>query len=801
MDTLLQDLRYALRNLARRPGFLAAAVVALALGTGANTVIFSVVNGVLLRSFPFDADRIVVLRSSSAKDKIEDAGLSRPDLADVRAGSRALAAVTGVGFTSYDLTGTDRPAQLRAGLVSEQFFQVFDVRPLVGRVLTPDEIAQGAPVALLDETFWRSHFSADPGIVNRAILLDGKPVTVVGVLPHVRWQMQEYEMWAPLPPSRAPRGARSLHPFGRLAPGASVEDARRDAAVIARRLAAQYPKESGGWDVAVRTLREWDAGRTRPALLVLLGAVGLVLLIACTNVAHMLLARAAERGREIAVRASLGATRGRIVRQLLTESVLLAFAGSAAGLLLAVWLLPSILAVAPLDEAQRASVSMDGRVLAFTVVVAATAGVLFGLVPAARASRPDVQEVLKGAGGPSAGWRAGWGTRGALVVSEVALASVLLAGAGLLLRSFERLQAVERGYDPSSVVTTGLVLPDNVYPTGARRLAFFDRVLGRLRATPGVEVAAAVNFPPNFGAVKGELVAEGRGEATQPAERFVDWRVATPGYFRALRIAVIRGRTFDDGDVEGRTPVAVINRALAGRYFPGEDPVGRDVRLTPFGPPVVLRVIGVVDDVRNGGRQQPAEPEVYLPYAQYAGWSYMNVVVRGAPATPPATLIAAIRGAVREADPVRPTFAAGSLADAAERDVAQPRFSALLMLAFAGVAVLLSCVGIAGVTAYAVSGRTREIGIRVALGARGADVLRLVLAPTARLVAWGLAIGALAALALSRTIRGLLFGVSPLDPASFLAAALLLGAVSLIATYLPARRAARVQPGVALRYE
>jgi putative ABC transport system permease protein len=540
-------------------------------------------------------------------------------------------------------------------------------------------------------------------------------------------------------------------------------------------------------------------GALRPALLVLLGAVTLVLLIACTNVSHMLLARASAREREVGIRTALGATRGRIVRQLLTESLVLAVSGALAGLALAYLCLPILLRVAPLDEAQRAAVSIDVRVLGFTLAAAVVATVLFGLWPSLVASRTDVQAALKGDGARGATARGGWRTRGALVVSEVALASVLLAGAGLLLKSFEGLQRVDRGYDPTLVVSTGIVLPDNVYPKGADKREFMRRVLEQLRASPGVEAAAAANFLPRFGATQGEVGVAGRTEAMSPEARKVAWRVATPDYFRTLRIPVRRGRGIEESDQPGGARVVVVNETFANRFFPGQDPVGREVRLSTFGPPQLLRVVGVVGDVRHGGRTKDVEPDVFLPYAQNS-WGYMNFVVRGRQTTP-AALKAAISQAVRAVDPARPTFSQMELLQSAEADVAQPRFGAALMSLFAGVAALLACVGIFGVMAYTVAARTREIGIRIALGGQPRQVLGLVLRPGLALVAGGAVGGVLAALALGRVLASQLYGVRPSDPPVLLGVVLLVAAVGAAACYLPARRATRVDPLTALRAE
>ena len=801
---MLADIKLAIRWLFTRPTFTLLAVLALALGTGANTLVFSVVNAVLLSPLPFaDADRLYVIEAHGPSLDADWEGLSAGDLRDIGASARSFEALGGIAFGSYNLTGTARPAQLRAGRVTSGLFDALQVRPLVGRLFTADETASGAPVVVLDENVWRSQFSADPGIAGRVVTLEGKPYTVVGVLPHLRFrQYGEYEVWTTIAPkelAEANRAARGAITFARLRPGAAEAAAREELGVIGRRLAAQYPKENGGWRFELESVRRWDSAALRPALLVLLGAVSLVLLIACTNVAHMLLARAAQRGREIAVRTALGATRGRLVRQLLVESAVLALVGTGAGLALAYVFLPVLLAVSPLSEAQSAGVAIDGRVLAVALGVAALTAIVFGLWPAVVTSRTDVQAAMKGGSGHGSTGRASWRTRGALVVSEVALASVLLAGAGLLLKSFDGLRRVDRGYDPTLVVTTGVDLPSDVYTKGAQRREFFARVLDRLDAEPGVAGAAAVNFLPQNGATQGEVGVAGRTEGASPDQRQANWRVATADYFAVLRVPVLRGRAFDQRDAATAERVAIVNQTFAERFFGAADPVGRTLTLTAFGPPKTLRVVGVVGDVRHAGRTKPAEPDVFIPHTQDP-WTYMNFVVRGE-RTSPEALKAAVARAVRAVDPALPTFAAMTMTDLADNDVAQPRFGATLMSLFAGVAALLACIGIFGVMAYAVTARTREIGIRIALGGEPRSVLRLVLRPGLALVGAGAAAGVLAAVAGGRVLASQLYGVAPTDPAVLAATVVGLGLVGAVACYVPARRATRVDPIAALRTE
>jgi len=807
LHELRQDLRFAARQLLQTRGFTLVAVLTLALGTGANTAVFSVVHGVLLRSFPYpDEGRLYTLWERSPE---RDADKSTPSFAnfqDYRAQSRSFASMGGASFRSYDLTNAAEPDQVVAFAVSDGFFTTLGVRPLLGRAITDAEARDdGAAVTVLSYELWQRQFGGDRRIVGRAITLDGRPFTVVGVLPPKHGWPLFSELWTPLGPGPADRAARApgVHVLGRLGPGVSAEDAQREVDVIARRLAAAYPKENGGWEARVTSLHDEMVGDARPRLLLLLGAVGCVLLVACTNLAHMLLARGTRRQREIAIRVAMGATRGRIVRQLVTESLVLALVGSAAGVLVARWLLPALLRLAPMELPRKDEVGIDPTVLAFALLVAAVTGLLFGVLPAVRASRPDVVETIKSGGGGAgaAGRRGGWGARGALVVSEVALATVLLVGAGLLLKSFGRLQQVALGFDPRPVVRLGLVLPENLYPTGDDRREFFRQVRERIGALPQVEAVGASNSPPFGINMEAEVAPVGVPDA-RPQQ--VGSRVVTQGYLEALRIPLLRGRMFGDEDAPTGPRVALVNETLARRFFPGTDPVGRALVVRDWGTEgeeatEEATIVGVVGDVRHGGRAQAVVPEVYLSYAQIT-WSYMNLVVRTRGADPAAAL-PAIRRAVADVDPVRPLFAVSPMVEALERDGAQPRFSAALVGAFALLAALLACVGIAGVMAFAVSARSREIGIRVALGARARDVLVLVLTPGVALVAAGVAIGTLAALGLSGLVRSLLVGVSANDPLVFAAAAAALAAVGVVSCYLPTRRATAIQPVMALRNE
>ena len=799
---MLTDLRLAARGLLARPGFTAIAVLALALGTGANTMLFSVVNAVLLRPVVFaEPDRLFVLtsRTPAADGGQKEEGVSPLDLADIAAGAPSLAAVGGIGFGTYDLTNVARPTQTRVALPLPGTFEALGMRALHGRLIDSAELATGAPVVMLDEQFWRGTFDADPAIVGRTITLDRRPFTVVGVAPRVSWREQAYELWGAAAPAdvRAARDNRGLTAFGRLAPGATAAQAREELAVIARRLAATHPKENTGLRLELTAWREWDAGALHGPLLVLLGAVAFVLLVACTNVANMLLARAAQRTRELAIRTALGATRQRLVRQLLAESAVLAVVGSLAGVALASVLLPVFVQLAPLNDAQRAAARLDDRVMLAALAIAGATVLLFGLWPALSASRADANGAMRAGGDRNATGR-GQRVRGALVMAEVALASVLLTGAALLGQSLQALLRVERGWDPALTVNTGLVLPDPVYPTNDAKRAFVREALARLEATPGVASAAVTNFVPISSAPSSRMEIVGRA-ASGTASREAAWRVASPTLFHTLRIPLVKGRLFTDADDDRAARVALVSRALAEQWFPGEDPVGRELHFSPFGPPVTVRIVGVVGDVRAEGRGKAPGPEVYLPYAQQT-WGYFNFVVRGERTTTDA-LLATIERTVRAIDPVRPTFAAMPLEPAAESDASTPRFGAALMGMFAVLAALLACIGVFGVTSFAVTARTREIGIRSALGGAPRQVLAAVLRPSLLLVAGGAAIGAVLALACSRVLASQLHGVRATEPLTYAAAILAMAVVGVVASWIPARRALRVAPTVALQSE
>jgi putative ABC transport system permease protein len=811
MEALLQDFRYAARTLRKAPGFTALVVLTLALGIGANSAIFSVVDGVLLRSLPFAEPERLVMFGTTRHDEEPQAGtLSPPDFMSLRENTRAFADV--VAFTSGGgaLTGGGEPEHIEVVWVSAGFFELLGAQPALGRGFLPEENQPGnTEVAVLSHQLWQQSFGADPGIVGATVTVNGITRTVVGVAPPGFSFPENRPLWAPLPYSESfssetaqNRRAQYLSVLGRIRPGTTLEQARAEVSTLAARLEQEFPETNTGIRLAVLPLHEVMVGKVRTPLLILLGAVGLVLLIACANVANLLLARAAARQGEMAVRAALGAERGRLVRQLLTESLLLGLLGGVLGLLLASWGTALLTTLQPEGIPRLENIAVDGTVVAFTAAVALLTSLLFGLVPALQATRTDLAAMLKEGGRGALPGRQGQRTRSLLVVAEMALAVMLLIGAGLLLRSFLELQRVDPGFRPEQTLAVDLSLPSRNYPEEHQRVAFYQALLERLRALPGVhEVGAVSILPMANGRMAITFDVEGREPAPPGEEPVLEVRVATPGYFGAVGIPLRRGRVFTDADHTAAPQAVLLNETAAQRYFPGEDPIGRRILLgwTPTeGRHAGGEVVGIVGDVRQLGPGEDFLPEVYLPHAQVPQVG-MSVVLRAA--ADPLALAGAIRAEVRAVDPNLPISSLRTLDQVVSRAVAQPRFYMLLLSIFAVVALVLAAIGIFGVMAYMVAQRTREIGIRIALGAEPSAVRHMVVGRALRLTIGGVVIGGLGALALTRVLESLLYGVSTTDPLTFVAVGILLSGVALLASYLPARRATHVDPMIALRAE
>ncbi|HET7459302.1 MAG TPA: ABC transporter permease [Gemmatimonadaceae bacterium] len=810
MDSLAQNVRIAVRRLARSPGFTLVAALTLALGIGANTAIFSVVDAALLRALPYPrAGEIARVYAPAHGGR---GTVSAPDFVDYRHDSRAFSSLAAIAQSTFALSGGGTAAEQRDGAaVTEDFFRVLAVGPALGRVIGPDDARVGAPpVVVLSDGIWRRRYGGDPAVLGRQIMVDGVSTTVIGVMPPRFDYPDGAGLWTPLAftPNQlaTQRGAHYLDVVGRLRPGVTLDAARADVGAIQNRLAALYPTTDLPGPSKIVTLRESLTGDTRPALLVLLGAVGLLLLVSCANVANLLLARAIGRQREIAVRTALGASRGRIAGELLAEAVTLALIGGAIGLLLAVWGTQGVSSLLPNDQL-LASAAIDGRMLAATLVLSVATGLVFGLFPALQLApgSDDLGPALAGGGRGGSASASAQRAKRALAIAEVALSVVLLTGAGLLLKSFVALRAVDPGFATAQRMTFGVSLPEARYDKPEKSAAFVADLESRLRATPGVRNVGLVSGLPLTGysfSITAHTI-DGRELPDAEQDRLVTQiRVVTPDWFRTMGIPLVRGRGITTADRAGAPNVVVMNASAAKLVFGGGDPIGHTFVIgTTFGlgrGRAGGSVVGVVGDVRDAGLAQPASPTIYLAYDQYpVGGGSFVVQTSGAP-----TAITPIaRDALAAIDPDVPLFEARTMDDVATASIARPRFLTTLLGIFAAVAAALAAIGLYGVIAYAVGERTREIGIRVALGAARGDVLRLVLRGGLALAAAGIAIGLAGSVATSRLLRGLLYGVGPLDAATFvLTAALVLG-VATLATWLPARRAARLDPVEALRVE
>ncbi len=804
LDVLRQDIRYGLRTLRQSPGFTFLACLALALGVGANTAIFTVVNAVMLRPLPFaDPDRLIRVWESNPSGGWPTFSASHPNFLDWRATSTSfdgLAAMTNASFSASGPSGADI---VRANAVTADFLPVLGASPVMGRNFRADEDRPGGNtrVAILTHAFWQRRFGGAGDVLGQSLILNGNPYTVVGILPpSFAWGTPTLELLVPLAPNpERSRGDHRLLVFGRLKPGVTIDQAHADLSTIAARLAKQFPDSNEGWTVRLRTFYDWlIPDETRRSLMIMSGAVALVLLIACLNVANLLLARGASRQRELSIRSALGAERWRIVRQLLVEAMLLSVIASAFGLAIGYGLVQILTWAAPDGLPRLDEVTMDGRVLAFTMGSAVVTGVLFGLLPALQVSRPNVSETLKlgtaGAGGSGSRQR----IRSALVIGEVAISVALLIGAGLLIRSLWRLQQVNPGFRHENVVTARIHLPSTRYQGGAQAWSFYERLLDRLVALPGVQsVATSSGVPLSAGNTSSEIHIPGAPVREGGTALGADWRLVSPGYFRTMGIT-LRGRDFNEHDTTESEPVTIISEEAARRYFPGADPIGRMIHIRSFANKP-SRIVGIAGDVRGASLDSDPGPMVYGSSKMYSGWNPMHVAIRGALA--PDAYVASIREAVHSIDKEVPFFDIRSADDLVAESLGPRRFNMYLLTCFALVALLLASVGLFGVMAYLVSQRTRDIGIRLALGASRTDVLRMIVGQGLVLAALGAVVGVAAGYAMTDLMRGLLFSVTPTDPATFIAVPLVLIVVALIACYVPARRAMKVDPLVALRTE
>jgi putative ABC transport system permease protein len=804
METLIADVRYGLRFLWKKPGITLVALVTLALGIGANTAIFSVVNAVLLRPLPYsEPEELVMVWQDHTRIDGPATEWAAPDnFVDWRAQNDVFQGMFALSGWSPTLTGVQEPEQLNGAAVSYDAFSLLGTKPMLGRDFRPEEDQpKAARVVLLSHSLWERRFASRPDVIGKTMRFEKETATIIGVMPpELAFPvLRKPEIFTPLaidPADGCGRGCVTLRVIGRLKPGVPLARARADMNAVAARLEQEYPQDNRGVGINLVPLQEQVVGPIRPALVVLLGAVALVLLIACANVASLVLARASDREKEVATRIAMGAGRFRVVRQLLTESLLLAAFGGTLGVLLALWGIDVLRGLVPGNVPRFDEVTVDTRVLAFTTGIALATGVLFGLVPAVRASLPDLHRSLKeGARGSTAG--SGRLFRSALIVSEVAFALALLIGASLLIRSFDALLRVDRGFEARNVLTVGLNLASPRYEEAMSRRDFIHRVLDRTRALPGVESAGMVYALPMAGAdADASFLIEGR-EPPEPNQSPVAWyRPVTPNYFSTMKMKLVRGRFFRESDDAEAPPVVLINETAVARYWRNQDPlasrvqIGREWR----------QVVGVVADTKHFGLDREDRPAMYLPYDQIPLRS-ANLVLRASPGTPPESLAAPMRDAIREIDPELALADVAPLEDIIARTVAAPKVTTTLFAVFAAVALGLAAIGLYGVMSYTVGQTTHEIGIRMALGARAQDVLRATVGRGMRLIALGAGIGLTASLLLSRLLSSLLFGVTTTDPMAFVAAVVVLALVAFVSCFLPARRAARVDPIVALRYE
>jgi putative ABC transport system permease protein len=809
MSQLFGDLRFAARTLRKSPGFTAVALVTLALGIGANTAIFSVVDAVLLRPLSYPgAPRLVRVYQTLPSRNIFNNGVSFPNYEDWAARVRAFDGLAAIRLHSFTMTGRGEPSLRTAGTVTSNLFALLGARALYGRGLAGTDDAPGAaPVAVLGEALWRERFGGDPAVVGRTVDLDERPFTIVGIMPASFQTPPVYppaELWTPIAQDpvfadlRQRRGGHYLTIVGRLKEGATAASARAELAAISGTLALEYPKDNEGWGVRVVALAESLVAGVRTALLVLLGAVGLVFLIACANVANLLLVRAGARSREVAIRTALGAGRGRLVRQLLTECLLLGLTGGALGVALAAAAVQALRSRLPADLPRAGDIAIDARVLLFSLAASLLAAAVFGLAPALQASGANLSDALR-EGSSGAGESGGKKRlRDLLVVLETAFSFVLLAGAGLLGKSFLRLQEVRLGFDPGHVLVAGMSLPRSQYAEPEQWRAFYTSLVERLKSRPGVSgVAAALPLPLYGGGLNFPFQIEGRPPEAREPEPTANYTAATPDYFRVLGIPVLRGRGLAAQDSELSPKVCVVSAAFARRHFPDEDAIGRRL-VFGFQKSFSREIVGVVADVKRDGPGAESRPEMYVPFTQEPWWAaYVAVRTPG----DPMALASMLRAEVGALLPTLPVEGVQPYAQVVHDTVAQPRFRTTLIGVFAAAALLLAVVGIYGVLSYGVARRTREVGIRIALGADRGSVLGLVFRQGLALTGAGLAIGLVGALLLTRYLSSLLFDVGRFDPVTYAAVALTLLASAALACGIPARRAMRVDPVVALRHE
>jgi putative ABC transport system permease protein len=811
LETLVADARYALRVMRKNPGFSAIAILTLALGIGANTAIFSVVYAVLLKPLPFtNPQQLVVVFAAKPREGVPKTGTSFPNFEEWRAQNTVFSELAGNQEHDLNVTGRGEPFVAHTGVVTTEFFPLLAVPPLAGRTFVPADGKLGAaPVVVLSENLWRGRFGSDPNIVGSSVSLDKRVFTIIGVMPagfRSPFLARNQDIWVPTVDDplfggwMARRSGHWLPVIGRLKPGVSIAQAQAEMETVSARLAKEFPGENEGWTARVVPLHSEIVGDVKPALLLLLGAVGLVLLISCANIANLLLARATSRAKEMSVRIALGAGRGRIVRQLLTESAALGVLGGIAGMLLAFWGVNALRTLPPAEIATVSEIRVDRYVLGFALLLSIVASLIFGLAPALFAAGSDLNTNLREAAGRTGAVGRRQTARSFLATAETALAMVLLIGAGLLVRSFVTLMSVSPGFRSEHLMKAEVSLPQFEYSKPEQWNAFANDLLARIQAEPGLrETAIGIPLPLADGFVNLGFSIEGVALPPSSSPRTADYVAATPGYFGVMGIPLLKGRDFTDLDLSSAPRVTIISEAMARQYFPNQDPIGK--RITFGFPPngeAIREIVGVVGDVRDVALNQAPAAMMYVPFAQAPFWGVV-VVSRGNLSL--AAFAEAIRRDASAIDKDLPVTDIAAMPDAVNASVAQPRFQTLLLGLFGALALILAAVGIYGVISYSVIQRTHEIGIRMSLGAQPSQVLRLVMGQGVKLALAGIVIGSAAALALTQLMRSLLYEVSPADPLTFAGIAALLVGVALAACYIPARRAMRVDPMTALRYE
>jgi putative ABC transport system permease protein len=815
MSLSVSDFKYALRSLVKRPAFTIITVLVLALGIGANTAIFSVVNAVLLKPLPFsEPDQLVQIwhvpppKSFPGMKKFS---LSPANYLDWQSQSRSFEQMSIYGFGTATLTGSGEPQSVPGTKVSTEFFSVLRAKPILGRTFSKEDGSENAiKTVVLAESFWRTNFGGKPSIIGQVLHFDGETHTVIGIMPSsfvYPLFNPAPQMWTPIqwtPKERAVRGNHNYLAIGRLKPGVNMEQAQSELSTIASRLEKEYPSDNTGWGALIVPLREELVGDVRPALLILLGAVGFVLLIACANVANLVLATTLARRKELAIRTALGAPRWTLIRQVLLETMLLAFAGGVIGLFIAHFGVALITNFLSNDMPRTAPIGLDGSVLVFTFVVALATGLISGLLPAWRFAKGDVNEALKQGLGRTDADSTGKRTRGVLVVTEVALSLMLLVGAGLMIRTFYHLQSTDPGVDAHNIFTTFIPLPKAKYEKPEQRRNFYNQTLDKVRVLPGVESAAIIDSLPLQGGSTQPIMIEGRPVVQMADQPEVPVRCMSPGYLKTMKIPVIRGRDFADSDVPGTTPVILISQSLAREFFPNEDPIGKHISLELVDkyfeiPSTQRQIVGIVGDVKMEGLDSDLSmAAVYTPFEQLST-GYMTLVARTT--VSPLSLHSAIANAVHSIDSSQTLVDTLSMEDVIAASIAQRRFTMLLLVAFAGLALVLAAVGIYSVLSYAVRRRVREIGIRMALGAQVRDVVKMIVVDGMTPALVGVAIGFVGALALGRVLSHVIYGVSTRDGVTFASVSMMLLTVALLASALPAWRAAQVEPMKTLHEE